>query len=117
MYAGTLSLPADLSGIVAATEGVTASYIKELLRRAVLAAMPTAEVLEVLEPGHFATALAEMSAEREALTRSLLGDGSRSGDEPEPGPEPGPPGPPMPPGMARAFMMAMRTGRFYGRLP
>jgi ATP-dependent 26S proteasome regulatory subunit len=114
LYGSELGLPADLSDAVAATEGVTASYIKELLRRAVLTAMTTAEAPAALEREHFAAALADMSAEREALTRSLLGDGSRSADEPEPGPEFGPP---MPPGMARAFMAARHGGGFFGRRP
>jgi Aldo/keto reductase family/ATPase family associated with various cellular activities (AAA) len=80
LYARKLGLPGDLSEVVAATEGVTASYIKELLRRTVLVAMQTTQTPASLELAHFAAALTEMSAERESLTRSLLGYGNRPGE-------------------------------------
>ena len=39
LYARGVAIDGSLSAVVAATEGVTASYIKELVRRAVLAAL------------------------------------------------------------------------------
>jgi ATPase family protein associated with various cellular activities (AAA) len=68
--AGTpLDLP-SAAQVVEATEGVTASFIKELVRRAVLR--------HIDEGGAFDerivhAALAELTAERQALTRNILG--------------------------------------------
>jgi hypothetical protein len=115
LYAGGLSLPSDLSEVVAATEGVTASFIKELIRRAVLVAMQTTEVPTSLELEHFAAALTEMSAEREALTRSLLGDRIMpGGDDPEAGFEMRPPPLPGPIAWTR---MTRYGGRFFRHMP
>jgi hypothetical protein len=60
----------DATEVVRATEGVTASFIKELVRRAVLQQVETGGDLdeEVLH-----AALAELMDERQALTRSILG--------------------------------------------
>ncbi|MEU8631673.1 ATP-binding protein [Amycolatopsis sp. NPDC048633] len=74
LYARGLKLTADLAPIVAATEGVTASFAKELLRRASLlslAARPDADV--AVGDEELTTALREMQEARSALTRSLLG--------------------------------------------
>ncbi len=78
--------------------------------------MRNGAVPEALTLEDFTTALAEMSAEHESLTRSLLGDGSAADEAAEEGFEPGPP---MPAAVARAFMMRRRSGGgFYrGRLP
>ncbi|MGH3766086.1 MAG: AAA family ATPase [Pseudonocardiaceae bacterium] len=70
----TLNLP-DASRLVDATEGVTASFMRELVRRAVL------RQLETTPPGRrvrldeaaLQAALDELSGERQALTGSLLG--------------------------------------------
>lgn len=58
------------------SEGTTASFAKELIRRAVLAA-----ALSEAEPGdaHLEAALDELLSDAEALTRSLLGVASASG--------------------------------------
>jgi hypothetical protein len=69
-----LKLTADLGPVVAATEGVTASFAKELLRRASLlslASRPDEDV--VVGDEELTTALREMQEARSALTRSLLG--------------------------------------------
>jgi hypothetical protein len=69
LYAGpALRLP-DASALVAATDGVTASFVKEWVRRAVLAS--------VGEPGVDENALRrtldELLSQQQALTRSMLG--------------------------------------------
>ncbi|TFV85968.1 ATP-binding protein [Blastococcus sp. CT_GayMR16] len=76
LYRGTL--PVDTSGlddVIARTEGVTASFLKELLRRAALLAAsrtPGAEALAV-SAGDLAVALDELLDTRNAMTRTLLG--------------------------------------------
>jgi ATP-dependent 26S proteasome regulatory subunit len=65
--------PLDLPSadrVVAATEGVTASFIKELVRRAVLR---QAEQGGPLDESVVHSVLAELMAERQTLTRSILG--------------------------------------------
>ncbi len=73
--AGTeLDLP-DASAIVAASDGVTASFVKELVRRATLTALddqPGAARVR-LDEAAIAAALADLLDEKQALTRSLLG--------------------------------------------
>ena len=65
----TLDLP-SADRVVAATEGVTASFIKELVRRAVLHQVDNGGALNeaVLH-----TVLAELTAEHQTLTRTILG--------------------------------------------
>ena len=85
LYTRHVALDGDLSAVVAATEGVTASYIKELVRRAVLAALHAGERPPVLRQAHFDEVLAEMNAEHQSLTRSLLGGDAAAGDARPPG--------------------------------
>lgn len=85
LYTRGVTLDGSASDVVAATEGVTASYIKELVRRAVLAALDTGEQPLVLRQAHFDEVLAGMNAEHQALTRSLLGGGTVLGDGRPPG--------------------------------
>ena len=62
------------------SEGVTASFAKELIRRAVLtAAIADAEPADV----HLAEALDELLSDREALTRSLLASGPAQFHDPD----------------------------------
>ena len=68
--ATTLNLP-HADEVVAATEGVTASFIKELVRRAVL--QQVEEGSEEMTEATLSKALAELMDERQALTRSILG--------------------------------------------
>jgi len=73
LYARHLVIDADLAHIVASTAGVTASFIKEMIRRTVLVSLRAGERPPVLRGPHFAEVLAEMGGEHNALTRSLLG--------------------------------------------
>jgi hypothetical protein len=73
-----LDLP-DASAVVATSEGVTASFVKELVRRAFLLALdeqPDAERVR-LDERTVSEALAELLDERQSLTRSILGGGER----------------------------------------
>ncbi|SDG01741.1 ATPase family associated with various cellular activities (AAA) [Sinosporangium album] len=104
LYARELTLPDDLDELVDATEDMTASFFKELLRRAVLRALGERETVTALEREHLAEALAEMLDERQALTRSLLGGGGSTDhddhdedDDYEDGFEGGPVGPGLAP--------------------
>jgi hypothetical protein len=73
LYARHLVVEADLAHVVASTAGVTASFIKEMIRRTVLVSLRAGERPPVLRDWHFAEVLAEMNGEHNALTRSLLG--------------------------------------------
>ncbi|ROS41645.1 AAA family ATPase [Amycolatopsis thermoflava] len=75
LYAREVELAADLEPVIAETEGVTASYVKELLRRAVLHEMRDGADGERIRVGDKAltTALRDMQESRNSLTRSLLG--------------------------------------------
>ncbi|MEU9886667.1 ATP-binding protein [Sphaerisporangium sp. NPDC051011] len=89
LYARDLRLEADLDPVVVRTEGATASFFKELLRRAVLDALRAGEGEPVLTDAHLGRALDEMLTERETLTRSLLGSGRRvTGEDPDDGEPP-----------------------------
>jgi hypothetical protein len=85
LYSRHVALDGGTSAVVAATEGVTASYIKELVRRAVLVALHAGERPPVLRQAHFDEVLATMSAEHQSLTRSLLGGDAAAGDARPPG--------------------------------
>jgi hypothetical protein len=76
VYARDLAVDADLDEVVADSEGVTASFIKELIRRTVLVSLRAGERPPVLRGAHFAEVLAEMNSEHHALTRALLGAGA-----------------------------------------
>jgi hypothetical protein len=52
---------------------LTASFIKEMIRRTVLVSLRAGDRPPVLRDAHFAAVLSEMTGERHALTRSLLG--------------------------------------------
>ncbi|MET7334570.1 ATP-binding protein [Nonomuraea sp. NPDC005650] len=71
LYARNRPVVADTAKVVAATEGVTASFIKELLRRVILVALRSDEV--ALTDDHFGAALQAMAGDGQALTRALLG--------------------------------------------
>lgn len=81
LYAGHARVDADLAPVVEATAGATASAMKELMRRAVLAALaanPGADPPIVDEPV-LAAVVERFVADGEALTRSLLGAGDLEG--------------------------------------
>lgn len=86
LYRRDLDLRADLAAVVERTEGVTASFLKELLRRAALAAAegagPEASGAVapiVVEDRHLAAALDDLLDDRHQLTRLTVGG---VGDEP-----------------------------------
>jgi DNA polymerase III delta prime subunit len=104
LYARDLALEADAGEVAAATDGITASFIKELIRRTVLMSLRAGEHPPVLRGEYFTAVLDEMNGEHHALTRSLLGsdegdldrslrmarDRAARFDRPEPRPAPGP---------------------------
>jgi len=75
LYGRNVDLRADLEPIVAQTDGVTASFVKELLRRAVLhqVSRGVRETPVPVDDTAISVALAEMNDSRNSLTRSLLG--------------------------------------------
>ena len=89
LYAGTLFSDDAVEDAARGSEGTTASFAKELVRRAVLLAAASATDPE---DAHLLAALDALQSDNEALTRSLLGSGSGSGPEPGfgPGMQPGP---------------------------
>ncbi|MEU6797168.1 ATP-binding protein [Nonomuraea wenchangensis] len=82
LYARDQRIDADTGKVVAATEGVTASFVKELMRRVILIALRAGA--PTLTDEHFDTALRAMAGDEQSLTRALLGsqEGSREGASP-----------------------------------
>ena len=73
----------DLAEAVAGTDGLTATYLRELVRRAVLAAAlnrPDQNPL-VVEQQDLQTALVQLQDSRSRLTRALLGGGGEPHEE------------------------------------
>jgi len=87
LYGGHLFSAEAMSAAAARSEGTTASFTKELVRRAVLAA---AIADEPPSDDHLGIALDELLSDGERLTRSLLGVDPAGGDDAEPGPAPFP---------------------------
>jgi hypothetical protein len=85
LYARNVAIDGGLAAVVAATEGVTASYIKELVRRAILVVLQAGEQPLRLRQAHFDEVLAEMNAEHQSLTRSLLGGEAGAAEARPPG--------------------------------
>jgi ATP-dependent 26S proteasome regulatory subunit len=84
LYGPNLTLrPAVVDEVVQQTEGTTASFMKELVRRTVLLA---AESGTEPDADHLRTAVAELLSSRDALTRRLLG--ATGGDVPDYTPPP-----------------------------
>ncbi|WP_330475948.1 ATP-binding protein [Terrabacter sp. C0L_2] len=77
LYGGHLFGAEAISAAAARAEGTTASFAKELVRRAVLTA---ALVDEPPSDDHLGLALDELMSDAQRLTRSLLGVGSRDDD-------------------------------------
>lgn len=72
LYARDVPLDPDAAAdTVRRTDGVTASFVRELVRRAVLAAGPTGPVR--LDAATLGSTLDDLSAERSTLTAALLG--------------------------------------------
>ena len=75
------SVPLDLSAedideVVARSEGVTASFLKELLRRAVLESLRERSPLVTVTADHLRRALDDLLDSTQRVTRSLLGVGN-----------------------------------------
>jgi hypothetical protein len=97
LYRGRLVVePAHLDAVATKTEGVTASFLKELLRRAaVIAADSDSDAGEsdaggsgaapvAVASAHLDAALAELNATRNAMTRVLLGAGDAGTSDEDP---------------------------------
>lgn len=111
------SLPLRLSdaetrNVVDRTDGVTASFLKELLRRAMLESLDDGTAGRAVTATHVSRALDDLLDSTQELTRSLLGVGYDP-DNPPAGPSPGPPPPMAGRGwmIAQARAQARRMGR------
>ena len=82
LYARDATLKADLAEAVARTDGVTASAIKELMRRAALAALDAGNTTITTQV--LAACLDDFFADRARLTRALLGDDTRASESGQP---------------------------------
>ncbi len=72
--------PEELDAVVGRTEGVTASFVKELLRRAVLEALPgVGGLLHSVNGEHLIRALDDLLDSAQGVTRALLGVSADSG--------------------------------------
>jgi hypothetical protein len=81
LYRGRAEVTDDLDRAIAVTEGATASAIKELMRRAVLAALrdePERDPV-VVDSAVMEAVLADYTSERAALSRLLLGAADDNG--------------------------------------
>jgi len=66
----------EIDAIVERTDGVTASFLKELLRRAVLEALQEHSPLRAVTAAHTTRALDDLLDSAQQVTRSLLGVGN-----------------------------------------
>jgi len=66
---------ADIDRVVERTAGTTASFLKELLRRAVLEALPARPPLQEVTAAHVDRALGDLLDSAQQVTRALLGVG------------------------------------------
>ena len=66
----------DVTAAVERTEGVTASFLKELLRRAVLEALHERDPISEVTGEHLTRALDDLLDSTQAVTRTLLGVGA-----------------------------------------
>ena len=83
LYRGGAMVTADLEPLINATEGATASAIKELMRRCVLRALDNDPALDppVVDDAVLASVLQDFVSETQALSRSLLGAGGDAGED------------------------------------
>lgn len=65
----------EVAEVVARTEGMTASFLKELLRRAVLESLAEASPLRAVTGAHVLTALEDLLSVAQEMSRALLGAG------------------------------------------
>jgi hypothetical protein len=70
--------PGDVDGVVTRTEGTTASFLKELVRRAVLESLSQRSPLTDVTASHVEAALDDLQGSSQDITRALLGAGGSS---------------------------------------
>jgi DNA polymerase III delta prime subunit len=96
LYAQTVELAvtdADIDAAVERTQGVTASFLKELVRRSVLETLDDGDASSAVTGMHLARALDDLLDTAQAVTRALLGVGVDPADLPSgPMPTAAPPG-------------------------
>jgi DNA polymerase III delta prime subunit len=102
----------DMSLAVERTDGTTASFMKELIRRSVLESLQDDPALTAVTGAHLARALDDLLDSAQAVTRTLLGVGVDPADLPAGGALSLGPGPGAM--MARRAMMVRRFGRYGG---
>lgn len=73
---------ADIDETISRTEGVTASFLKELLRRAVLESLAEHTPLQIVTAQHVSRGLDDLLDTTQQVTRSLLGVGNDPGSLP-----------------------------------
>jgi ATPase family associated with various cellular activities (AAA) len=98
---------AEITEIVERTDGMTASFLKELLRRAVLEALADNNTQPTVTASHVTRALDDLLDSTQHVTRSLLG----VGNDPTTLPAGGGAGTLPPPQAGRAWMIAQARGR------
>ena len=102
----------DVAVAVERTDGTTASFVKELIRRSVLEALQEDPALTVVTGAHLTRALDDLLDSAQAVTRTLLGVGVDPADLPAGGALAGGPGMSGP----AAMMMAQRRARIVRRM-
>jgi ATPase family associated with various cellular activities (AAA) len=103
--------PEDVNLAVERTEGTTASFIKELIRRSVLEALHEDPVLTAVTGAHLARALDDLLDSAQGVTRTLLGVGVDPADLPAGGLLDARLGPAAAMAMAQRHAMMRRLGR------
>jgi hypothetical protein len=106
---------ADIDAVIEQTEGVTASFLKELLRRAVLESLLEHTPLRTVTAAHTVRALDDLLDSTQQVTRSLLGVGNNPEDLPAGGGLGGLPPPSPGVGMTAAGIVMRRRGRGHFR--
>jgi ATP-dependent 26S proteasome regulatory subunit len=79
LYARSVPLElseAETAAVIERTDGVTASFLKELLRRAVLESLHDHTPLRTVDAEHISRALNDLLDTTQQVTRSLLGVGN-----------------------------------------
>jgi hypothetical protein len=102
--------PEDIAAAVERTDGTTASFLRELIRRSVLEALQEDPALAAVTGAHLSRALDDLLDAAQAVTRTLLGVGVDPADLPVGGLPPGPGPGAM---MARRRMIARSSGGFF----
>jgi hypothetical protein len=103
---------ADIALAVERTDGTTASFIKELIRRSVLEALQDDPALTAVTGAHLSRALDDLLDAAQAVTRTLLGVGVDPASLPAGGALQ--PSPALGMGPAARMMMARRIARYGG---